>query len=111
MTYDEIVLKMTGALTKDQCEELYDSNWWEVVGLAKAGFLQLHQKLLCMPFEKFHESVEFLLGREVYKHEFSSAGSLREESISGKSPTLQEIIDLIPSSKRLVIHSAETDGK
>lgn len=109
MEFDEIVLKMSSQLTKQQAVELSRSNWWDVTGLAKAGFLQLNQPLLCMPFNKFHEAVSFLLGRSVYTHEFANSKNLIAEALGSKqSPSLQEIIDLLPPDKLIILKQDET---
>lgn len=101
--YDEIVSFMTGKPTREQAVEMFDSGWWESAGLAKAAWLQLNQSKLCMPFSKFHEACEFLLGRPILKHEFAKSEKLIDEALTGRSPTLSEIIDLIPPEKRVVI--------
>ena len=105
MEYDEIVLKMTGQLSEEMAIELFESKWWEPIGLAKAAWLQLHQERLCMPFGEYHKAVSFLLGRAVYNHELANSEALIAEVHSGKSPTLQEIMDLLPQRKLMVISS------
>lgn len=61
--------------------------------------------LLCGDFGYFHESVEFLLGRSVWTHEFINAKALVEEAFGRKdSPSFQEIVDLIPLLKRKTIY-------
>lgn len=108
MNYDELVTKMIAPMTTEEAIALSESKWWESVGLAKAGFLQLHQPKLCMPFGKFHEALEFLLGRDVYKHEFARADDLKKEAMGSKqAPTLLEIIEMIPPEKRIVIDTGD----
>lgn len=102
--HDKLYLKMFNPeMTKETAQELFDSKWWESVALARAAWLQLNQKLLCMPFDKFHEAVEFLLGRPVYTHEFAFAEHLKQEVLTGKSPSFEEILDLLPEYKLIVI--------
>ena len=102
--YDSIITKMMSQLTEVEAIELCNSNWWQSLGMAKAAFLQLNQTLLCMPFTEFHESVNFLLGRGVYTHEFVNPNSLIAEAMGSKeSPSLQDIIDLLPADKLIVL--------
>ena len=60
-----------------------------------------------MDFGDFHSGVEKLLGRPVWTHEFAFSrdpGGLQEEAL-GRAPkrTLQEIMDLIPAEKRIIV--------
>lgn len=103
MDFDTIVSLMTSGLTREQAVELYETNWWEVTGMAKAAWLQLNQKLLCMPFDKFHESVEFLLGRPVFRHEFAESENLINEVLTGKTPTFQEVLEMLPANKVVIV--------
>jgi len=65
---------------------------------------QLFQKRLCLPWDLFHKSIEEVLGRPVFTHEFTFHGRLEEEYLGKRDPpTLQEIIELIPEEKRVVI--------
>jgi len=57
-----------------------------------------------MPFEIFTEAIEEVLGRPVYTHEFADIQSIRDEYLTLKPPpTLEEIIELIPEEKRLIV--------
>ena len=65
---------------------------------------QLFQNRLCMDFGDFHEAIEKVLGRPVYTHEFAHPENLQQELLGDKpAPTLEEIIDLIPKEKRIII--------
>ena len=93
-------------LTKEQAVEFCEKKSWEPLTLRQRAEFQMCQRLLCMPFDVFHEAVEKTLGRPVYTHEFGSIGhvGLMAELFGGKeSPTLQEIIDMIPAEKRIII--------
>lgn len=66
---------------------------------------QMEQDYLCMPFDVFHKAITEALGRPVYTHEFGlNRDGLRKE-LHGKKepPTLEEIINLIPEDKRILI--------
>jgi hypothetical protein len=58
-----------------------------------------------IPFARVHERIEQLLGRPVWTHEFGLnwEGLCREVRWEGRPPTLDEIIDLIPAEKRIVV--------
>jgi hypothetical protein len=57
-----------------------------------------------MPFDKFHEAIEHRLGRGVWTHEFIDADNLRREMMGEKEPpSLEDIMNLIPAEKRIVI--------
>lgn len=65
---------------------------------------QLEQDLLCMPFDVLHEAMTKALGRAVYTHEFAYRDELRKELLGEKSaPSLEDILNLIPAEKRIVI--------
>jgi len=93
----------------------------QAVALAKSGIIellpdedivkfQLFTDRLCMDFGRFHEAVEKVLGRSVWTHEFGTVGmeQLRREFLGEKKPpTFEEIINLIPEQKLLVIEIEE----
>jgi hypothetical protein len=66
---------------------------------------QLFQHRLCMPLDMFHGAIEKVLSRPVYTHEFGlNYVGLQQEFLGIKNaPTLEEIIDLIPEEKRIII--------
>lgn len=66
---------------------------------------QLYQDRLCIDFDRYHKAIGNVLGRPVYTHEFINRTALQEE-YEGKrpAPTFEEIINMIPAEKRIVIH-------
>ncbi len=92
-------------LTKKQSMAYYDNKLWEAMTLRERAEFQIMQDRLCMPFHVFHEAVEKTLERPVYTHEFGlNRDCLTKELFEGKeSPTLQEIIELIPAEKRVLV--------
>jgi len=57
-----------------------------------------------MPFEDFHAAIEKALGRSVWTHEFAFADSLMAEFLGERpAPSMQDILDLIPPEKRILI--------
>jgi len=71
-------------ITKEEALKMYDTKWWETMSLANAAKVQLYVDLLIMPFAKFHEGAEALLGRPVWTHEFALADELRAEVETGE---------------------------
>jgi hypothetical protein len=92
-------------ITKEQAIEFYKSGAWKDMNLRQRAGFQILQDKLCMPFDVFHEAVEKTLDRPVYTHEFGlNRDGLIAELFEGKKPpTLQEIIEMIPAEKRIII--------
>ena len=92
-------------LTKEQAIKFYKSGVWKEMSLRQRAEFQILQDLVCMPFDIFHEAVEKTLNRPVYTHEFGlNRDGLIGELFEGKEPpTLQEIIEMIPAEKRIIV--------
>ena len=91
-------------LTRDQAIALADTNFWESMSAEDIALFQLSEPLLCMPFDTFHKSVQEALGRDVYTHEFAQSHLLLEELLGDREPpTFQEILEMIPEDKRIVV--------
>jgi hypothetical protein len=90
----------------DRAIKLAESGWWKGLNARQIVGVQLFVDELCMPFREYHSAVQKALGREVYTHEFGSKGigQLQAEFRGDASaPTLQEIIDMLPSDKRSIM--------
>lgn len=92
-------------MTKEQAIELAKSNWWAGKPAREVAMFQLFEENLCMPFGEFHEAVEKALGRSVWTHEFGlNLEGLRKELLGDASPpTMEQILDLIPADKRMIV--------
>lgn len=91
-------------LTEKEAIAVSESGIWKQWTNEEIVRFQLFQTKLCMPFDRFHEAIEDVLGRPVYTHEFAFGGNIEAEYLGAKpKPTMQEIIDLIPEEKRIVI--------
>ena len=91
-------------MTKEQAIELFDSGFWEELSYAEWAKFQLFEERLCMPFDVFQEAVEKTLGRGVWTHEFAYPENLQKELLGEASkPTMEEIINLIPKDKRIIL--------
>jgi len=91
--------------TEAEAVELHKTKFWEKMSYRERAVFQLFTKRLCMPFDIFHEAVEKVLKRPVYTHEFGfNVEGLKKEIMGAKpAPTLEEIIELIPESKRIIV--------
>jgi len=92
-------------LTEKQAIAFGDSEVWKNWNDEQIVRLQLFQSRLCIPFDRFHKAIEKVLGRSVFTHEFGlNPDGIKEEYLGTKQrPTLEEIINLIPEEKRLII--------
>jgi hypothetical protein len=97
-------------LTYEQALRMVHSNWWADMEARDIAMFQMHERRPCMPFHVFHKAMEQALDRPVYMHEFGlNFDGLRKELLGEQpAPTLDEILRLIPASKRVVIWP---DGK
>jgi hypothetical protein len=93
------------SIGKEQAIQLYETEWWKYKSYREIAFYQLFTAELMCPFDVFHEAVEKSLGRPVFTHEFGlNYDGLCEEFLGQRSaPSLQDIINLIPEDKRIVI--------
>jgi len=91
-------------LNKEQAIAYAESREWEKLDDRTLALFQLDQKLLCVPFDRFHQAVERSCGRPVYSHEL---GLYRDELFSEilgdrPAPSLDEIMSLLPANKTIV---------
>jgi len=92
-------------MTKDEAIQLANSAFWEGMSYRDRAMFQLFQPLLCMPFGVFHEAMEKALGRPVFTHEFGLNHDGLQAELLGLAPppTFDQIMDLIPADKRIVL--------
>lgn len=95
-------------MTQEQAVALYESKFWEELTLIQRALFQMREDRLCMPFDVFHEAVEKTLGRPVFTHEFAMNrdGLLAELEGHGPTPTIYEVMQLIPQDKRVIMVKA-----
>jgi hypothetical protein len=93
------------SIGKENAIKLYNSNWWEGLSYQDIAKFQLFIQELCCPFKVFYEAVEKSLGRSVYAHEFALnySGICREFLGEFQQPTFEEILNLLPEDKRIVL--------
>jgi hypothetical protein len=92
-------------MTQDEAIKLYESGFWEAMSFRDRAIFQMFEDRLCMPFSVFHEAIEKALDRPVFTHEFGLNRDGLKKELMGKSPapTLEEIMNLIPAEKRMVV--------
>lgn len=89
-------------LTREQAIAMAETGVWQHWTAEQVVRFQLFQERLCMDFGHFSKSISEVLGRPVYTHEFacSNRDNLVLEYLGERpTPTLDEIIDLIPALK------------
>lgn len=92
-------------MTREEAIALYKTNFWEHLSFRERAEFQLFERRLCMPFDVFHEAIEKTLGRPVFTHEFGlNREGLKMELMHGTTPpSLQEILEMIPKEKRIIL--------
>ena len=97
-------------LTKEQAIKFAQSEVWKDMTDRQIVEFQLFQSKLCVPFGEFHRAISAVLNRDVYTHEFGDSDTLKAELLGEKEPpTLEEIINMIPAEKRLLIGDFEPE--
>ena len=97
-------------INSEMARQLAETKFWKTMSAKNIALFQLGMKYLCMPFKVFHKAVEEALDRPVWTHEFGSGGSLMKELLGEKlPPTLEEIINLIPEEKRIIIEEVNNE--
>ena len=84
---------------------LAESGWWHGQPARELAKFQLMTRELCMPFEVFRDALEAALGRPVWIHElgFNLEAIVQELFGERDAPSLDEILALLPASKRCVV--------
>lgn len=92
-------------MTKEAAIELGKSEFWKDMTQRQIAEFQMTEPKLCMPFDIFHKAMEDTLGRPVFTHEFGlNFDGLKKELFEGKQPpTLEQIIEMIPEDKRIIV--------
>ena len=91
-------------LTTEQAIAMADSGVWKEWTAEQVVRFQLFQEKLCMDFSHFQKCMQDVLGRPVWTHEFAFRDELVKEYLGVKeTPSFEDILNLIPKEKRLVI--------
>ena len=96
-------------ISVQEATDLYNNKFWLTMSDYEIAKFQLLTDRLCMPFDVFHLAVERSLKRPVYTHEFglNHEGLVRELLEGTPSPTLNDIINLIPKDKLILVIKTE----
>jgi hypothetical protein len=83
----------------------HNRSWWEGKTSKELVDFQLFTAEMCMPFSVFHEAIKKELKRPVFTHEFglNYDGIVKEYLGERPAPTLQEIIEQIPTEKSVLV--------
>lgn len=92
-------------LTREEAIAVFESEVWKLWTDEEICDFQMWQACLAIPFDVFHLAVEKTLGRPVWTHEFGVAyAEMQQERLGQRpAPTFDEILELIPEDKRIVI--------
>lgn len=92
-------------MDREQAMKLYESKFWEELTPRQIAEFQLAEDRPCVPFAVFRGAVEETLGRPVFTHEFrlNRAGLISEVLGDRPGPSLEDVMNLIPECRRLVI--------
>jgi hypothetical protein len=92
-------------MTADQAVALGKTEFWKTMSDCDIATFQLNEPRLCMPFGVFRKAIESALNRPVYTHEFSMNHDRLKAELRGEkpAPTMEEIINLIPADKRILV--------
>jgi hypothetical protein len=98
-------------LSEQEAIKMCKSKVWETWTNEKIAWFQINQKRLCIPFGVFHRAVEHVLDRPVLTHEFglNYYGLVAEMEGKIPKPSLEDIINLIPKDKRMLIFTNKED--
>lgn len=80
----------TAAITQEEALKIAGTHWYEGKTAEEIVEFQLYESRLCMPFDKFHEAVETVLGRPVLTHEFARVNLLQAQFIEYKTEMLNQ---------------------
>ena len=91
-------------MDKETAIALAKSGWWERKYPEVVALAQLEEPLLCMPWEIFQKTVEDVLKRPVYTHEFATPELLIKE-LRGQRlpPIIEELLEQLPKDKTIIV--------
>lgn len=90
-------------LTIEQITEFHNSGVWKTWTNEQICRLQLYQEKLCFPLDVVYKAYASEFGRPVFTHELGSEALIAEYEGRKPTPTLEEIISLIPKEKRIIL--------
>lgn len=93
------------SIGRERAVALFEARHWEGMTMRERAEFQLFTDELTMPFDVFHEALEAALGRPVWTHELGLNRDGLAHELRGEqdSPTFEEVMNLIPEDKRVVV--------
>lgn len=93
------------SIGKEAAIKLGGSNWWHGLSAREIASFQLFTTEMCLPFGEFHKALEESLARPAWTHELGMNfdGIVAEFLGEKDAPTMEEILNLIPEEKRIVL--------
>lgn len=74
--------------------------------MAERAMFQVCQDRLCMPLDIYMQALCQTLGRPVFSHEIAYPSLLKSEMLGlANSPTLEQIIALLPKNKTILVNT------
>lgn len=78
--------------TREEAIRIYESRVWKDMTDEQIVKLQLFQKMISVPFQRYHEALENVLGRRIFTSEFDNSESLVKEYLSlNPEPGFEEV--------------------
>ena len=98
-------------MTLEAALAMEKTHWWETASAREIAMFQMFEGRLVCPFDVFQQAVEDTLKRPVWTHEFGmNVEGLKKELLgTGPAPTFEDIMNLIPTEKRILYCVEETD--
>jgi hypothetical protein len=97
-------------LSKEEAIEIGKSGVWKEWDATKKVLVQLFNDLMCIPISEYQNALNEVLGRLVLTHELAYPDMLRDEYLTLRPPpTMQEIIDLMPGDRPLIVVECHED--
>ena len=92
-------------LSKKEAVAFAENEAWKEWDHEQVVRFQLFQKKLCVDFGRFHEALENVLGRPVWTHELGMnyQGIVEEYLGMREKPSFEDILEMIPEEKRIII--------
>jgi hypothetical protein len=86
---------------------LAESKWWVGKPARDAALFALQTRELCLPMNDFYGLLHEALDRPVYTHELAlNSEGIRQELLGERdAPSFDDILNLIPHDKRVVVQS------
>ena len=100
-------------LSREQARAISESRIWENWTDIQLLRVQLFQNNLCMPFGKYHTTLERYLGRPVYTSTLDHHKEMLIREVLGISekPTINEIYNLVPAGILTSLHQKPTNSQ